>query len=327
MVPLRFSYLFFLAWGGLFAQVTANGPADFRLYVRGDSDDRYCVFGDADAWKSAIKSRDTSESGTLIFEKGSIRTIEIQYSDETGDWSANDIYHLDDTRRLTSLSRIVRVRDGTREETWSISGAKATRQQIGKRAPQLEFVPELPVVTDLKSFPFWIIVDGKEREIRSKGMVCTATTLGPAVISSDVYVLRDSEGRWCAFKNRSEWNSQVSSQKPFAKGTLGFVGERLGLIQLFQSDELGRWTVLDAYGLDAKGSLSNVQRTIFGKASSSESWSIKDGKATRYAATGPSVNQSAPDYPAVQTRLDAFGFWPLIRDKRREISTAGRACQ
>jgi hypothetical protein len=158
---------------GLLAQVGTRVP-DFRIYVLGDSDDRYCAFNRSDRWNSEKKSRAASEMGTLTYPNGNLGAIQLQYVDDTGDWSVDETYRLNSARQLISLSRIITVRDGDVHESWLIKNGKATKQPSPKQSPAPDFVPDLPVVTQLDDFPFWALIRDHEREIRSKGMACTA---------------------------------------------------------------------------------------------------------------------------------------------------------
>ena len=164
----------------LLAQVGAKVP-DLKIYVFGDSDDRYCAFSRADRWNSEMKTHAASETGTLTYSNGSLATIQLQYVDESGDWSVNETYRLDATKQLISLSRTVSVRDGDEHESWLIKNGKAIRQPSAKQSPALDFVPDLPVVTQLNGFPFWELVRDHEREIRSTGTACTAEGGPPAI--------------------------------------------------------------------------------------------------------------------------------------------------
>jgi len=156
--------------------------------------------------------------------------------DDTGDWSVSDTYQLSDKNQLSALVRVISLRDGDKKEFWLIKNGKATRQPPAGSVPTLDFIPDLPVVTDLKAFPFWPLLRDSQREIRSKGMACTAKGPTPSAINLNLYIFHDRGGGWCAFKGRTEWNSEVESRKPLEEGTLGFVDARLVTIDLTRTE-------------------------------------------------------------------------------------------
>lgn len=65
------------------AQVATKVP-DFKIYILGDSDDRYCAFSRADRWESEMKSRAPSETETLTYSNGTLASIQLRSFDESG---------------------------------------------------------------------------------------------------------------------------------------------------------------------------------------------------------------------------------------------------
>ncbi len=311
------------------AQVGPAAPSNYKLYVLHNSydDEQWCAYRDLDTFKAEVQRRRAPEEATLTFTGGALATVNLHSVDETGDWAADETYRLDGKGNPVALTRIIRMRDGDVHESWFIKNGEAVKQPSTQPAQKFEFVPEPPVITDLKVFPFWPLVRDGRRKILSSGMACTAHDEPPKAVGFSLYILRDGEGRWCAFSNRSQWNSQVASRKAVEKGTLGFEDGKLAVADLTYVDRLKHGTVEDVYGLDSGGSIRAVERTVFDDELRHESWSIKNGEAIKTEGGQAGAGVSPAGLPTIQTTVSDFGFWRLIRDRRSEILSEGRACR
>ena len=154
-----------------------------------------------------------------------------------------------------------------------------------------------------------------------------------------LYIANDleNEERWCAFSKESDWKSASESLKSLTVARVEYKGDRIAEIYVTERDEAGDWTVYDAYSLDESEKPQSLKRTmnvIPGDRSEEELWLIKDGRATKQRSTSHSLSTLKPvdptpiifpEVPIVRS-LQGFPFWRLIRDKRREVLSKGRAC-
>jgi len=148
-------------------------PEDFRVYMLIGSDDQSCVFTDSTKWKSEVQNRATEVTGELFFVKGKIAKIDLRFVDDSGDWSAHEIYHLAEPTRLVSMERTISVRDGDEVQSWAIRNGRAVKQSSKRVPSNVDFVPDLPVITNPDDFPFWPLIKDI-KAVRAKGMACTA---------------------------------------------------------------------------------------------------------------------------------------------------------
>lgn len=169
-----------LSFGYLFGQVSSRVPSDYKLYALHSSsdDEQWCAYRDLDNFKAEVQKHRASDVATLTFSGGAVTSLYINSVDETGDWGMDETYRVDGKGDPVALTRTIRVRDGQIDESWLIKNGKAVKQPSLRTAPKLEFVPKLPVITDLRVFPFWALVLGNQRKILSGGMACTAES-GP----------------------------------------------------------------------------------------------------------------------------------------------------
>ena len=111
---------------------------------------------------------------------------------------------------------------------------------------------------------------------------------------------------------------------------------RIAFVYMTDIHETGDWTTFDKYSFDKNEILTDLERTIDIPSGLREeqSWTIRNNAAIKQKSTlrNSKTNEvvSSRDVwfpsPAVAARQQAFPFWRLIRDKRQEILSKGRAC-
>jgi hypothetical protein len=101
-------------------------------------------------------------------------------------------------------------------------------------------------------------------------------------------------------------------------------------------DETGDWTTFDKYSVDKNETLTTLDRTIdiADGLREEQFWTIRNGEATKQKSTAHSLITGEvvpngkfwiPSTPVI-TKLQAFPFWPFVRDKRQEIQSRGSVC-
>jgi hypothetical protein len=312
-----------------------SAQAYYKLYVLHNSlgDDQWCGYQSREKFQSEIGARNAPEVATLTYKKKKLAVINFNYVDESGDWAADETYRLDGKTHLVLMDRIIGVRDGQSKESWLIKDGEARKQPFTGPMPNLDFVPDLSIVTDLKAFAFWPLIRDHQGEIRSKGEFCTAKGEPPLVPNSRLWIALEADGKWCGFSDRYHDAHLFESlaAKPPIWGRLDFADERLVSIMLMHDDKLHHWTVDDSYGLDRGQNLRTAVRDVLGDADWHDSWLIQNGKLAKQEGTfspgTPKVDITKPPYPTIQTSLSGFDFWPLIRDERSAILSSGRLCK
>ena len=264
---LRVSAVILLA-GNCLGQLGSRTAADYKLYVLHNSyaDEQWCAYRDLSTFKTEIETRRSPEVGTLAFTGGTLATVNLNSQGEGGDWRVDETYQLDGRDRLIALSRTISLRDGDAQEAWLIKNGKAVKQPSTRPAPNLEFVPDLPVVTDVKAFPFWPLVRTTSRRFRSAGMACLYREGRTTQTDRLQHLpLHDQEGRWCAFMSRTQWKVRRLKHEALWKADPGFADEEPchggpGLTRIAR--KVGQ--LEDIYGLDSRGSIRTVGTNGFG---------------------------------------------------------------
>jgi len=126
---------------------------------------QWCAYNKEATWKAAVQDAGAMTVGTLTYSNGHLLQIDVTETDQSGDWTVYDHYFLDDRGEIVKLSRMINVLPGDRSvlQTFSISDGKArktatTEKQLstGKllTSPQAVWLPDLPINTGTKLFPF-----------------------------------------------------------------------------------------------------------------------------------------------------------------------------
>ncbi len=158
----------------------SSTPLQSKLYFLNDGE-LWCSYSTESRWKADTKPGDTV--GIAEFTNAGISRIFITTPDDpgAGDWVAFDKYSLDANGKLRSLERTVNVLPGSisQLEVWEIHPGYAVRQRSMTRdlhTLQLkehgDWVPDLPVFTDVKAMPVWPLLAGWPKRGIAAGKVC-----------------------------------------------------------------------------------------------------------------------------------------------------------
>lgn len=155
-------------------------PSRSKLYFL-NHDELWCVYSTESRWKAAATAGDSV--GTVEFVNMSISRIFLTTPDDpgAGDWVAFDKYSLDSSGRLRSLERTINVLPGrlSQLEVWEIRPGSALRQRSLTRDLETlqvkeigDWVPDLPVFTDVKAMPVWPLLAGQPKRGIAAGKAC-----------------------------------------------------------------------------------------------------------------------------------------------------------
>jgi len=142
----------------------------------------WCAFKNERTWASAKASMDTvPDVAKVDYLNGQVTFVYVTTADETGDWTIYDKYVFDKNGQPTRLERTINITDQMREEqTWAIRNNKAVKERsVGRSLSTHAVIPEgkiwlpdLPVITRAREFPFWTLATERTTELLSKGRIC-----------------------------------------------------------------------------------------------------------------------------------------------------------
>jgi len=141
-------------------------------------------------YQNRLESKDQAErlDALIIVEvkyvNNRVSTVYVTENAESGDWRVEDKYSLDEGEMLQSLSRGIEnfTLGITQKELFRIQRGEAIKQSSNSRAsgtgkPTNElsgpYLPDVKIVTNLHSFPFWSFVRDKREEVWAKGRACS----------------------------------------------------------------------------------------------------------------------------------------------------------
>lgn len=117
--------------------------------------------------RTTVEAQRLTTWGKVFFSDGNPLWMDSVQDDDpgAGDWSIVDHYYCDQDLRLTELARTINVLPGDRSvaSVYAIAGGRArpvmtttAELRTGKPAvlPDDGWLPDLPIVSDAKAFPF-----------------------------------------------------------------------------------------------------------------------------------------------------------------------------
>lgn len=142
---------------------------------------RWCAFDEEPVWNAAVQEVEAMTVGALTYSSGRLLRIDVTEAGESGDWIVYDNYFIDGKGRVTKLSRLINVLPDDRSvsQTFSILEGKPTMTMMTEKelgsgkllaSPEPAWLPDLPIRTELKQFPFSGFL--VESDIGLDGRVC-----------------------------------------------------------------------------------------------------------------------------------------------------------
>jgi hypothetical protein len=155
-----------------------------KLFLAEDSQhQRWCAYVEESAWKSAVRSLSSLRVATAEFANDHLTALNFSQEDEAGDWAVFDRYSLGADGRPNRLERTINILPGNRrikrvylieEGASRVLSTVTLELSTGKSAPPFEgWIPDLSVITDCRSFPFFDLLNRKRPEASRTGKVCT----------------------------------------------------------------------------------------------------------------------------------------------------------
>lgn len=155
-----------------------------RLFLLEDAEHhQWCAYGSESEWASEVKSLTARVVATLEYSGDHVSKISVTEEDEAGDWTVYDHYVIDEKGQIRELKRTINILPGDRseDETYLVLDGKAKKQASDSRRlstkealPEKEkdWLPNVPIVTRVRDFPFASFILEKHPELSSTGKVC-----------------------------------------------------------------------------------------------------------------------------------------------------------
>jgi hypothetical protein len=142
-----------------------EAEASKTFFLEDVRENQWCAFESETTWRAAVQSTGAMTVGTIEYSGDHLSQIDVTETDESGDWTVYDHYFLDNRAQIIKLSRLVNVLPGDRSvlEDFAIGDRKArktgtTAKQLSTgrplTSPEPVWLPDLPVETRTKMFPF-----------------------------------------------------------------------------------------------------------------------------------------------------------------------------
>jgi hypothetical protein len=157
-----------------------------KLFILHDVKQRqWCIYASESQWKSDVNSSGAPTVASLEFEAGHLNAVDLTHQDEAGDWIVYDQYELGRTGELQQDQREIRILPGDRlvKEVYLIRDGIAHKQNsntqslsTGQKLTNVEdWLPDVPVISRLKDFPFAPLIGVDRSRILAKGKICDAS--------------------------------------------------------------------------------------------------------------------------------------------------------
>ena len=154
-----------------------------RLYVLEDIEhQQWCGFTRRSVWHTAVNKTSALRVGTVTYVGDRISVIRVTEEGESGDWVVYDRYFFDRSGMLRTLTRTINVLPGDRsvKQVFAIHDGLAKQQSTTSLqlstaqpvAPSEDWFPDIPVITEVRAFPFAPLIGNRRFAVSSKGRMC-----------------------------------------------------------------------------------------------------------------------------------------------------------
>lgn len=155
-----------LGWMGARARESQNGSEQAFL-LEDSRTQQWCRFSNEANWKVQVQSRSATTVASAEYAKTSLSRIHVTEESKSGDWTVYDDYFLNGGT-LTRLIRRMNILPGdiSVEQVFRFTNGRAVLQKTeshdlktGKpRKTNDNDLPEVPIVTDIHKFPFFLLI-------------------------------------------------------------------------------------------------------------------------------------------------------------------------
>lgn len=163
--------------------VSVQVPAATKVFLLEDAtSNQWCAFSKEAPWNAAVQNTGAMTVGMLTYSNEHLSQIDMTETDESGDWMVYDHYFLDKDEQIVKLSRTINVLPGNRSvlQIFSISDRKAKETATKEKqlstgklliSPKSVWLPDLPIKTEIKQFPFFKLLGRSGLATSSKSCV------------------------------------------------------------------------------------------------------------------------------------------------------------
>jgi len=164
------------------AQTDKKPDKSATLYLlRDDSKLQWCGYADEPKFKSDVQSLLARNVAVVNYVRGRVASIQMNETDETGDWAVNDNYLADPNEVLQSLKRMINIipEDNSEEQVFLLKGGHPVKESSNIRelrsgrptANRVSWFEAPPVVASLQEFPFASLIP-RLSDVKTTGRLC-----------------------------------------------------------------------------------------------------------------------------------------------------------
>lgn len=148
----------------------AQGKMSTVFLLEDAKSNEWCAFKTEALWQTAVQNSGSLTVGKLVYSDNHLFEIDMTQAAESGDWIIYDRYFLNTSKQVVKLRRTINILPGDRSvsERFSLANGKARKIQVSSKqlstgkllkSPKPIWLPELPINTTTKMFPFASLLD------------------------------------------------------------------------------------------------------------------------------------------------------------------------
>jgi hypothetical protein len=164
----------FLFGSGVVEIKSAPTVREQIFFLKDKAHHQWCGYKSESEWPRQMVPIPPLIVGGAEYENNRLSLVHVSEVDETADWRVYDDYVVNKNGDLESLKREISIIPGhvNEEEIWIIKNGVAIQQGPKTDPNSRPVLLNVPVITKLRSFPFWPLLRDKRQEVLSKGQAC-----------------------------------------------------------------------------------------------------------------------------------------------------------
>lgn len=142
----------------------------------------WCAFAKEPVWNDAAQMTEATTVGSLTYSNDRLSKIDVTEASESGDWIVYDNYFIDEKGLVTRLSRLINsmTYDMSVSQEFSIHKGVPIKTKVVEKelesgkllsSPESVWLPEIPIRTELKQFPFSGLLARPDIRVQSKACI------------------------------------------------------------------------------------------------------------------------------------------------------------